>query len=58
MADQVKWIPTSNEPIVVEYVAPARELLAPDIPPVDAAQLALASELIGRHCRDEETNHG
>jgi hypothetical protein len=49
MADQVRWIPTSNEPIVVHYIAPARELLAPDMPAVDPAQLARASQLIEQH---------
>jgi hypothetical protein len=57
MADQVRWIPSSKEPIVVHYIAPARDPLAPDMPPVDPAQLARASELIEQHHK-EATNHG
>jgi hypothetical protein len=56
VADQVQWIPTSNEPIVVHYVAPARELLAPDMPAVDPAQLARANELIEQHCQKAATS--
>jgi hypothetical protein len=55
VADQVQWIPSSNEPIVVHYIAPARDPLAPDMPPVDPAQLAWASELIEQH--RQEANH-
>lgn len=51
MNDQPLWIPTSNEPIVVHYIAPARELLAPYMPAGDAAQLARANELIEQHCQ-------
>jgi hypothetical protein len=55
MADQVQWTPSSHGPIVVHYIAPVRGLLAPDMPPVDPAQLARASELIEQH--RQEANH-
>lgn len=48
MNDQPLWIPNSNA-VVVNYIAPARELLAPDMPAGDPAQLARASELIEQH---------